>query len=79
MQIILTDSIYINGIELTEEVPAVYATLGKKERISKILELNTNLKFAPNLSVSLRILFTILVSVASEESSFSYLELMKSF
>lgn len=81
MECILTDgdSVDINGVELTEEISAVSALLDKKENINNVLKFITMLSFAPNLSVALRILLTMPVTVASGERSFSKLKLIKNF
>lgn len=81
LECILTDgdSVDINGVELAEEISAVSALLGKKESLSNVLSLITKLNFAPNLTIALRILLTIPITVASGERSFSKLKLIKNF
>ncbi|XP_048510256.1 zinc finger MYM-type protein 1-like [Athalia rosae] len=81
LESILTDgdSVDINGVELTEEISAVSALLGKKESPNDVLKLLTTLNFAPNLNVALRILLTLPITVASGERSFSKLKLIKNF
>ncbi|GFX19227.1 dimer_Tnp_hAT domain-containing protein [Trichonephila clavipes] len=78
---VLTDgnSSSINALNLVDEIVAVLALLNKKECPIELLKFVSNLDFAPNLGIVLRILLTLPVSVASGEKSFSKLKLIKKF
>ncbi|GFX24858.1 dimer_Tnp_hAT domain-containing protein [Trichonephila clavipes] len=79
LETVLTDwnSSDINALDLADEMVAVLALLNKKECSIEILKLISNLDFAPNLGIVLRILLTLAISVASGERSFSKLKLIK--
>ncbi|XP_023214390.1 uncharacterized protein LOC111617309 [Centruroides sculpturatus] len=81
LECILTDGDFvdINGVELAEEISALSALLDKRESLSNVLSLITKLNFAPNLTIALRMLLTIPITVASGEKSFSKLKLIKNF
>ncbi|GFV39271.1 uncharacterized protein TNCV_1229731 [Trichonephila clavipes] len=81
LETVLTDgnSPDINALDLADEIVAVLALLNKKESPIEILKFRSNLDFAPNLGIFLRILFTLPISVASGERSFSKLKLIKKF
>ncbi|GFX93215.1 uncharacterized protein TNCV_4760941 [Trichonephila clavipes] len=79
LETVLTDgnSSDINALDLADEIVAVLALLNKKESPIEILKFISNLDFAPNLGIVLRILLTLPKSVASGEMSFSKLKLIK--
>ncbi|GFS58363.1 uncharacterized protein TNCV_2475191 [Trichonephila clavipes] len=81
LETVLTDgnSPDINALDLADEIVAVLALLNKKESPIEILKFRSNLRFAPNLGIVLRILLTIPISVASGERNFSKLKLIKKF
>ncbi|GFV86233.1 zinc finger MYM-type protein 1 [Trichonephila clavipes] len=81
LETVLTDgnSSDINALDMADEIVAVLALLNKKESPIEILKFMSNLDFAPNLGIVLRILFTLSISVASGERSFSKLKLIKKF
>ncbi|GFW20532.1 uncharacterized protein TNCV_3537321 [Trichonephila clavipes] len=78
---VLTDgnSPDINALDLADEIVAILALLNKKESPIEILKLRSNLDFARNLGIVLRILLTLPISVASGEKSLSKLKLIKKF
>ncbi|GFY11580.1 uncharacterized protein TNCV_4230491 [Trichonephila clavipes] len=65
----------INALDLADEIVAVLALLNKKESLIEILKFISNLDFASNLRIVLRVLLTLPISVASGERSFSKLKL----
>ncbi|GFW13179.1 transposable element Tcb1 transposase [Trichonephila clavipes] len=81
LETVLTDgnSPDINALDLADEIVADLALLNKKESPIKILKFRSNLDFAPNLGIVLRILLTLPISVVSGERSFSKLKLIKKF
>ncbi|GFY28467.1 uncharacterized protein TNCV_1971201 [Trichonephila clavipes] len=68
----------INVLDRVDEI-AVLALLNKNESSIEILKFISNLDFAPNLGIILRILLTLPISVASGERSLSKLKLIKKF
>ncbi|GFX98794.1 dimer_Tnp_hAT domain-containing protein [Trichonephila clavipes] len=64
-------------MDLADEIVAVLALLNKKECPIEILKFISNLDFAPNLGIVLRILLTLPINVAGGERSFSKLKLIK--
>ncbi|GFW53226.1 hypothetical protein TNCV_3294731 [Trichonephila clavipes] len=64
LETVLTDenSSNINALDLADERVAVLALLNKKECPIEILKLISNLDFAPNLGIVLRILLTFPIS-----------------
>jgi hypothetical protein len=82
LQILLTDgdSTDINGIEMAFELKSVSAMVDDNLTPYKLLRFEINADdFAPNLSIALRILLTLPVSVANGERSFSKLKLIKTY
>ncbi|GFT96095.1 uncharacterized protein TNCV_4051071 [Trichonephila clavipes] len=81
LETVLTDgnSPDINALYLADEIVVVLALLNKKESPIKISKFRSNLDFAPNLGIVLKILLTLPISVASGERSYSKLKLIKKF
>ncbi|XP_026819055.1 zinc finger MYM-type protein 1-like [Rhopalosiphum maidis] len=82
LQILLTDgdSTDINGIEMAHELKSVSAMVDDNLTPYELLTFVINAgDFAPNLSIALRILITLPVSVATGERSFSKLKLIKTY
>ncbi|GFW77756.1 dimer_Tnp_hAT domain-containing protein [Trichonephila clavipes] len=67
----------INALDQADKKVVVLALLNKKESPIEFLKFRSNLDFAPNLGIFLRILLTLRISVASGERSFSKLKLIK--
>ncbi|GFX36868.1 dimer_Tnp_hAT domain-containing protein [Trichonephila clavipes] len=67
----------INVLDLADEIVAVYAFLNKNESSIEILKFISNLDFAPDLGIVIRILLTPPISVERVERSFSKLILIK--
>ncbi|GBO13489.1 hypothetical protein AVEN_155942-1 [Araneus ventricosus] len=61
----------INSLELCDEISVVCSLLEKDLPPLGVLKLIAKMNFAPKLSISLRILLTLPISVASGERSFS--------
>jgi len=82
LQLFLTDrdSADINGIEMADElrviIPMVESNLSPIELLKFVINIGS---FAPNLSIALRILLALPVTVASGERSFSKLKLIKTY
>ncbi|GFY26534.1 dimer_Tnp_hAT domain-containing protein [Trichonephila clavipes] len=66
-------------MDLADEIVAILALLNKEECPVQILKFISNLDFAPNLGIVVRILLTLPISVASGERSLSKLKLIKTF
>ncbi|KAK5637907.1 hypothetical protein RI129_000135 [Pyrocoelia pectoralis] len=69
----------INAIELADELSILSTMIPNKKSPSEVLQFISELNFAPNVSVALRILLTLPISAASGERSFSELKLIKNF
>ncbi|GFY31700.1 dimer_Tnp_hAT domain-containing protein [Trichonephila clavipes] len=67
----------INVLDLADEIAAVLALLNKKESPMEILKFMSNLYFAPDLGIFIRIVLTHPISVERRERSFSKLKLIK--
>lgn len=82
LQLLLTDgdSVDINGLEIADELKSLIPMNESNLTPVEILKfvINTG-DFAPNVSVALRILLTLPVTVASGESSFSKLKLIQTY
>lgn len=82
LQLFLTDgdSADINGVEMADElraiIPMVESNLSPIELLKFVISIGS---FAPNISIALRILLTLPVTVASGERSFSKLKLIKTY
>ncbi|XP_042913867.1 uncharacterized protein, partial [Parasteatoda tepidariorum] len=78
---VLTDgnSSDLYALELADEISIVLSLLTKKETPVEVLKFIATLKFAPNLSIALRILLTLQVTVASGERSFSKQKIIKNY
>ncbi|XP_025203083.1 uncharacterized protein LOC112600137 [Melanaphis sacchari] len=74
------DSADINGLEMADElrviIPMVESNLSPIELLKFVINIGS---FAPNLSIALRILLALPVTVASGERSFSKLKLIKTY
>lgn len=81
LEVVLTDgnSSDLNALELADEISIVSSLLTKKETPVEVLKFIATLKFAPNLSIALRILLTLPVTVASGERSFSKQKIIKNY
>lgn len=77
------DSLDINADDLCEEILSCLTFFKKLNNdVAKILEfiyLNNLTAVCPNITIALRILLTMLVTVASAERSFSKLKLIKNY
>jgi hypothetical protein len=76
LQAILTngESSDINSLELCTEISVVCFLLEKYLPALEVLKFITKMNFAPNLSIALKILLTLPISVASGKRSFSKLK-----
>lgn len=65
LEVVLTDgnSSDLNALELTDEISIVSSLLTKKETPVEVLKFIATLKFAPNLSIALRIALRILLTL----------------
>ncbi|GFW06199.1 uncharacterized protein TNCV_36741 [Trichonephila clavipes] len=81
LETVLTDgnSSDINVLDLADEIVAVSALLNKNESPIEILKFISNLDFAPDLGIVIRILLTHPISVERGERSFFKLKLIKKF
>ncbi|GBN48758.1 hypothetical protein AVEN_22698-1 [Araneus ventricosus] len=73
---ILTDGA---SLELCDEISVMCSLLEKDLPPLEVLKLMTKMNFVPNLSIALRILLILQISVASVEHSFSKLEISKNY
>ncbi|EFA12390.1 hypothetical protein TcasGA2_TC001848 [Tribolium castaneum] len=73
------ESVDISALDVADEIIAVASLLGEKKSPNEVLKLILTLNFAPNLCIALRILLTLPINVASGETSFSKLKLIKNF
>jgi hypothetical protein len=69
----------INSLELCEEISVVCSLLEKYLPVLEILKFITKINFAPNLSIALKFLLTLSISVASGERSFFKLKIIKNY
>lgn len=81
LQTILTheNSYDINALELSEELSVLSTILDSHLSPQEVLKFITDLGFGPNISIALRILLTLPVTVASGERSFSKLKIIKNY
>lgn len=73
------ESSNLNSLELCDEISVVSSLLEKDLPPLDVLKLITKMNFAPNLSIALRILLTLSITVASGERSFSKLRIIKNY
>lgn len=69
----------INALELYEELSVLSMFLNSNLSPQDVLKFVTDLRFGPNISIALRILLTLPVTVASGERSFSKLKIIKKY
>lgn len=81
LEVVLTNrnSSDLKALELADEISIVSSLLTKKETPVEVLKFIAILKFVLNLSIALRILLTLSVTVASGERSFSKLKIIKNY
>lgn len=81
LETILTheNSCDINALELSEELSVLCMFLNSNLSPQDVLKFITDLRFGPNISIALRILLTLPVTVASGERSFSKLKIIKNY
>jgi len=83
LQLFLTiqgDSADINGLEMEDELRVIIPMVESNLSPIELLKFEINIgSFAPNLSIALRILLALPVTVASGERSFSKLKLIKTY
>ncbi len=76
---VLTDggSSDLNALELADEIYVISSLLKKKQGPIDVLQFITSFNIGPNLSVAIRILLTLPITVATGERSFSKLKIIK--
>jgi hypothetical protein len=82
LQLFLTDcnSSNINDLEMADELRVIIPMVEFNLSPIELLKLTINIgSFAPNVSIALRILLALPITVASGERSFSKLKLIKTY
>jgi hypothetical protein len=64
---------------LAVEIDLVSSLLKKKQGSIDVLQFTTSLNIGPNLSIAIRILLTLPITVATGERSFSKLKIIKNY
>jgi hypothetical protein len=78
---VLTDggSSNLTALELADEIDLVSSLLKKKQGTIDVLQFITSLNIEPNLSIAIRNLLTLPITVATGERSFSKLKIIKNY
>jgi hypothetical protein len=78
---VLTDggSSDLNALELADEINIVSSLLKKKQGPIDVLQFIISLNIGPNLSIAIRILLILPITVATGERPFSKLKIIKNY